>query len=287
MKQQLLLFEEENLRYAIAYLDGHTVTKTGVVRKGDRIVPLKYSQRGKNKNYYFIANGRKVSLAKVMVSTFAPQGLDRIILKDGDYTNYGLDNIIFCDEFYSQIPFDNYLYQGKIYYKNFSLDYKKFFVAKDGEILNLATHNILKPCGHGRGYLIFKFDIKKGKPIGISHHRLVWETFNKRKVPSNMTINHIDGNKKNNQLSNLEVCSYAENTHHAVVNNLIKTKYSSNDILITNQLVEQGLSNKEIIAILKEQKKEDKENGIVDFVNRVRKKKTFFINHVLESVNAN
>jgi DNA-binding transcriptional regulator YiaG len=68
-------------------------------------------------------------------------------------------------------------------------------------------------------------------------HRLVCENFlfNKKQK---RTVNHIDGNKKNNFLNNLEWMSYSENHKHAYKNGLknkkgVKhhlSKFSENDI---------------------------------------------------------
>ena len=41
---------------------------------------------------------------------------------------------------------------------------------------------------------------------------------------SSLQINHIDGNKKNNKLENLEWCTASYNTIHSYINNLNKTK---------------------------------------------------------------
>ena len=51
----------------------------------------------------------------------------------------------------------------------------------------------------------------------ISIHRLVWETFN-GKILEGMVIDHIDGNRSNNALSNLRLVSQAENMNNAQIN---------------------------------------------------------------------
>lgn len=44
-------------------------------------------------------------------------------------------------------------------------------------------------------------------------HRLLWEAF--RGPPGEKSINHIDGNRLNNALENLELVTHAENLAHA------------------------------------------------------------------------
>lgn len=72
------------------------------------------------------------------------------------------------------------------------------------------------------GYLsINLIDKKTGKMTRNSVHRFVAEAF----IPNpdnKITVNHIDGNKLNNVVSNLEWATYKENNMHAVQTGLIK-----------------------------------------------------------------
>lgn len=54
----------------------------------------------------------------------------------------------------------------------------------------------------------------KGKPRTITVHSLVAKAFLGNRLTGNQ-INHIDGNKGNNSLSNLEYCSPSQNNQHA------------------------------------------------------------------------
>lgn len=61
------------------------------------------------------------------------------------------------------------------------------------------------------GYVYVKDNIEEKK---YRKHRLVWEIYNKKKIPNGMVINHLDGNKLNNNPLNLEVTTIQGNTKH-------------------------------------------------------------------------
>ena len=72
---------------------------------------------------------------------------------------------------------------------------------------------ILRPSLDGGGYkIIILYNSKTKKTAKI--HRLVAETFHENK--NNLyCVNHIDGNKLNNNVSNLEWCTSSDNQKHA------------------------------------------------------------------------
>lgn len=78
---------------------------------------------------------------------------------------------------------------------------------------------ILKPSLNGWGYPSISLS-KNGITKSTRIHKLVAEHF-LVKVKNKNCINHIDGNKENNYIDNLEWCNHKENTKHAMDNGLI------------------------------------------------------------------
>lgn len=100
----------------------------------------------------------------------------------------------------------------------------------------LSKEKILKPYKNCWGYMLV--DMRKdGKRYLKCVHRLVAEAFipNPQNKPQ---VNHIDGNKKNNCVENLEWCTCSENQYHAFKTSLkpkgIKhpfSKFTKDDII--------------------------------------------------------
>lgn len=84
----------------------------------------------------------------------------------------------------------------------------------------------LKPW-EASGYLRVTL-IKDGKEYYPSIHRMVAEAFIP-KLADKDCVNHKDGDKKNNNVSNLEWCSQSENLRHAFKQGLNKHKRNLTD----------------------------------------------------------
>lgn len=73
---------------------------------------------------------------------------------------------------------------------------------------------VMTPTDNGNGYLIVSLK-KLGRRKSCYVHRLVAEHFVENKFDKKY-VNHIDGNKKNNNASNLEWVTQRENVLHSV-----------------------------------------------------------------------
>lgn len=98
----------------------------------------------------------------------------------------------------------------------------RYKVTRDGRIRsNIKPGGAwLKPNVNSRGYLCVSLWVD-GKQKTHHLHRLIALHF----VPGyqeGLQVNHIDGNKLNNDLSNLEWCTASENMKHAYRNGLTK-----------------------------------------------------------------
>ena len=94
------------------------------------------------------------------------------------------------------------------------------------EVSNLGNvkskGRILSKCIGGAGYHTVNIYNKSGRKNTVVH-KLVAEVF-VPVVEGLSHINHIDGNKLNNEASNLEWCTHKQNMQHANLNGLIKRR---------------------------------------------------------------
>ena len=97
-----------------------------------------------------------------------------------------------------------------------------YFISNLGRLKGRSGKIINTYLNKRTGYLnvCLKPNGRNGKAKCLKVHILVAKAFIPN--PENKScVNHIDANKENNVYTNLEWCTYQENTQHAVKNNLI------------------------------------------------------------------
>lgn len=94
-------------------------------------------------------------------------------------------------------------------------------VVNKGQFERKISARNLAPMNNGRGYLAASIQIKGQGKKNLYIHRLVASLFipNPDNLPE---VNHIDGDKSNNNISNLEWVSTQQNRDHAVRTGLIR-----------------------------------------------------------------
>lgn len=86
----------------------------------------------------------------------------------------------------------------------------EYFISDEGNFYSSFTDRIIKPQKDKKGYLYVEIGRKKYKV-----HRLVAKYFLDN--PNDYAqVNHIDCNKENNNVSNLEWCSNKQNYEYAL-----------------------------------------------------------------------
>lgn len=93
-----------------------------------------------------------------------------------------------------------------------------YSISDDGKVYSHSRNRFLKYQPDRNGYCYVQLS-KKGKIRKLAIHRIVGMSFlsNPFNLPQ---INHIDGNKLNNHVSNLEWCTPRYNTLHAFAKGL-------------------------------------------------------------------
>lgn len=139
---------------------------------------------------------------------------------------------------------------------DFLPEIKNYYTINDlGEIYSDNSGKMKSRNKGNTQYQIINFMKTDGKKKTYRVHRLVMMAFKPVENMDNLEVNHIDGDKTNNCLSNLEWCTSSENQKHACNTGLQKpkrgsksnwAKLSKQDVEKIFKLREQGLSQKDI-----------------------------------------
>lgn len=109
-----------------------------------------------------------------------------------------------------------------------------YSINEEGKVYNNKTKKLLKGSIGNTGYISVRLTIQ-GKKKGFMVHRLVAQTFipNPKHLP---IVNHIDGNKINNRVENLEWVTQSQNRRHAIENNISQLAWGERQKIDENEI---------------------------------------------------
>ena len=101
-------------------------------------------------------------------------------------------------------------------------EFPNYEVSSEGRVRNKNTRLLLKPSLNSNGYPIVVLSDGHNNRKTRTVHRLVATAFYDCPNKNILVVDHIDGNKSNNHVSNLEFCTSGENNLRAYAAGLKK-----------------------------------------------------------------
>lgn len=117
-----------------------------------------------------------------------------------------------------------------------------YSLTREGKVYSHFSHRFLSTHLDRYGYEKVRLVSKDNKRHTYSVHRLMLENFSPCENMDTLQVNHIDGNKLNNHIDNLEWTTCSENVRHAFEIGL-KTQSGENNNL-------SKLSEKQVLEII-------------------------------------
>ena len=136
--------------------------------------------------------------------------------------------------FNQNFPKEEYAMFKDVVYEG--ITYPGYQINEDGVVLSkrFGTPLAYNIINSGYRTVELRHPIYKNRRLLV--HRLVVENFI-RPIGRDMTINHIDGNKMNNNVSNLEIISLADNIRHAFNTGLMPVGEKNKRSIYTNDQI--------------------------------------------------
>lgn len=133
--------------------------------------------------------------------------------------------------------------------------YTHLYVSQTGDVYSTKSNKYLRFVKHKHGYLMLstKLNGRDSDAICLRVHRLVAETYLSNTLEKPF-VNHKDGNKTNNFVSNLEWVTAKENSKHAWDTRLSKTLLRDSNTLAK-------LSTQQVYDIVNTYKPKDRQFG--------------------------
>lgn len=152
-----------------------------------------------------------------------------------------------------------------------------YWINEEGQIYNKNRNNyILKQKVERNGYIRVSLLKKNGGTSYVQVHRILMMAFCPVENMEDLQINHKDGNKQNNIISNLEWVTSKENIQHAIINHLTNFDYLNGEGTNFSHYTEEDA--KKVIELLKTNKYTDKEISsltgfpVRSFIAKIRRK---------------
>lgn len=129
------------------------------------------------------------------------------------------------------------------------IDWNEYTCGANGEMYSHFTKKYLKGNTHNKGYIQVKLKCIDGKQREFMWHRVIY-TYFYGTIPEGMQINHINEDKTDNRLCNLELVTPSQNINHATRNERAAAKLRG---IPRPYMIEQNKNkSKPVVAVDKE-----------------------------------
>ncbi|AXI08214.1 hypothetical protein CUC15_04205 [Oceanobacillus zhaokaii] len=197
----------------------YIVNEKGEVRnvKTDKVVKQKINKSGYNKVRLKVGFRYKEEYVCVIVyNSFANKEVrfqEHIKHIDGNLSNDRFTNLKYVGWGSMETVVDREYVKESEEWKEIK-DYPNYYVSKEGEVFSSKINRVINQSINASGYRTVNISFD-GKRKRLLVHRLVAEAFIPK--PKNKpVVNHIDSNRSNATVDNLEWVTYRENSIHMV-----------------------------------------------------------------------